>query len=183
MSKHLVCLALLALTWGVFAPSARADDEGSEHSVQLAGAADDTLGVTVRYRKTGGWAMDLRPKAGARVRKLSLPFLPADHAHYWAVVAPKRASVTFVMSSRGALTPTTPAVWIVSARGALIKMWRLGDLLTAAQIRTLPRSISHVSWLSKPPALNRSTIVLATPHGAARIDPKRARLHGRARRF
>ena len=147
-----LALTLAAATAAtVAAPGpARADDEGSEHTATLLGAAADTLGVSMQFDDRAGWSMDLRVRPGAPTRRIALPFLPADHAHYQVVVGPGRATITFVMASRAHVDLTTGAIWVVEpvaahvpgpllriALASLIRVthrWTLGDLLTADQL-------------------------------------------------
>ena len=158
---------------------ALADDEGSSHTAALVGASADTLGVIMRFDEKAGWSMDYRARPGATVQRIALPFLPADHAHYEVVVAPGRATITFVMVSREQVDVATPAIWIWRAGGAagtVARRWTMGDLFTADELGKLDRSVSHVWWQKAPLELDRGRVLVDASGRAVAIDPARGTL-------
>jgi hypothetical protein len=167
-------MKLLVLAFTLVAISftaARADDETSEHTAQLVGAPADTLGVTMKFDAKAGWSMDYRAKPGATEQHVALPFLPADHAHYWVVVGPGRAPITIVMSSRETVDRATPAIWVIAANGTVAKRWTMGDLFSDQQLAGLRRSVSHVRWLGDAPTLTGSSVGIIADGRAVTIDP------------
>jgi hypothetical protein len=174
-------LAAALLAGGAAANPAAADDEGSEHTASLVGAAADTLGVVVHFDERGGWSMDYRARPGAPGRRIALPFLPADHAHYAIVVGPGRAPLTFVMTSREQVAIDTPAIWVwapADAGGKVTRTWTLGDLFTAEQLGKVSRSISHVWWQQAPLRLDGPRVIVDAGGRAFTIDPVRGTLTG-----
>lgn len=174
-----LALALVTLAAAAAAPApASADDEGSEHTAALIGASADTLGVTLHLTDRRGWSMDYRAKPGAPQQQVALPFLPADHAHYAAVVGPGRATITFVLSSREQVTVDTPAIWVwTPARGGTVsRSWTLGALFTADQLKGVDRSISHVWWQKAAPRLDGARVIVDASGRAFAIDPARGTL-------
>ena len=159
---------------------ARADDEGSEHTAALVGAADDTLGVIMRFEDKAGWSMDFRPKPGATSRRVALPFLPADHAHYHVVVGAGRTTLTFVMTSREQVELPTVAIWTfdpdAGAAGKVTHQWTIGDLFTAEQLGRVGRSISHVWWQTTPLRLDGGRVIVDASGRGFAIDPVRGTL-------
>ncbi len=148
------CLAIaLCFASLLLAPQAQADDEVSEHTAELFGAQDDTIGVYLNFDTQGGWGMSFRPKPGAKMVDVPLAFLPADHAHYAVVVGPHRRWLTFITQSRSDIDAKTTALWTINAKGAVIKKWTFGELMTAAEIAGLKKSISHTWWLTSAPIL------------------------------
>ena len=176
-------LGLLAVA-GVTIPGgpapARADDEGSEHTASLVGAAGDTLGVVMRFEDKAGWSMDFRPKPGADSRRVALPFLPADHAHYEVVVGAGRTTLAFVMTSRERVELATAAIWTfepnAGTAGTVTHRWTMGDLFTAAQLGKVKRSISHYWWQTTPLRLDGGRVIIDASGRAFAVDPVRGTL-------
>ena len=177
---NLTRTVLLAVALAAAPAVAAADDEGSEHTASLVGAAADTLGVTMHFAEKGGWSMDYRARPGAPLRRVPLPFLPADHAHYTVVVGPGRAPITFIMVSRAQVTVDTPAIWVWTpgklAGGTVTRTWKLGDLFTDAQLAKVDRSISHVWWQPTPARLDGARVVVDAGGRAFTVDPARGTL-------
>ncbi len=108
-----ISLAPLALAVVVMlstSTAAQADDEGSEHTMQLYGDSTDTLGVSIRFEEKAGWTMAFRPRPGATPLKIALSFLPADHAHYALVVGPKRQWLALITKSRPTISGKATAI-------------------------------------------------------------------------
>jgi hypothetical protein len=164
-------LVILPFLLSLLAAPVRADDERSEHTAVLVGDPADTAGVTMHFEPERGWSMDYRARPGATARRVSLPFLSQDHAHYHVVVGPRRAPVTFVLQSREKLTSKTEVIWVVDRRGQVTWRWTLGQLLSNSQISQLRRSTSHVYWLDDPPALTGSSVEIRTAGAVLTIDP------------
>lgn len=143
-----LALALLALA----APAA-ADDEGSEHTVQLVGADADTLGVTVAFDATAGWSMTVRPRPGAAPRTFKLAALGTGHGHFHVYVAPGRQRITFVETyigldrARTQVTASDAFARTWSAGGTLLHTVTYGQVFSAAERAKFQRSVSHLRWL------------------------------------
>lgn len=145
-------LSMVVVTLGLIAPAA-ADDEGSEQTAKLVGAAEDTVGISVEFTDTDGWVMSVRPRPGANERTFGLAALGKRHGHYHVFVSPGRSRITFVESSIG-LEGDRPSVgssdvfaltW--SADGVLLRAVSYGQAFTPAELGKFGRTVSHMTWL------------------------------------
>jgi hypothetical protein len=142
MTRFLAALLLLAL-----APTAHADDEGSEQTAVLVGDNADTMGVIVHFNAIDGWTMEARAKPGATPVKTTLA-LPKDHGHYLAYVAPGRTAIAFIALSIGhAPTDKDMLGWAYAPDGKLLRSWTYGVLASSELDPTRTRrSVSHWDW-------------------------------------
>lgn len=171
---HILHLPLAIIAVVALAPSAAAaDSELSEHTAELIGDPADTIGVVMHFDAKGGWSMDYRDQPGAAARRVALPFLPADHSHYWVVVGQRRKQLVFIVASRPQLTVKTAAIWVTDGAGKVAKEWPLGAMLSAKRVAGLSRSISHTQWLDGKPALKGRRIVLRSGGQEISLDSKR----------
>lgn len=125
-------------------PAARADDEGSLHTMAVHGDPADTIAVSFRFADDAGWSMDIRTAAGAPERRVALPFLGTEHGHYLVAVAPGRTGLVFVLASRerGATTRESPMVWFVEPDGRVVKTLAVSQLHRGRTL-ALRTSVSH----------------------------------------
>lgn len=135
-------LTLVAL----LASSAAADDEGTEHSMQLLGAPADTVGVVTSYDAKGGWSLTVRAAPADPVT--FKPALPNIHAHYIAYVTAGRASIVIVEVSAGrapSAKDTLASVYLPDGR--LLRSWTFGAVVDATELADSQSSTSHHSVL------------------------------------
>ncbi len=138
--RLLTLLTLLLLTSPVVA-----DDETSEHTMPLFGAAADTVGVIASY--DAGWSLTVRAKPGADPVTFKTA-LPDSHAHYIAYVTPGRASIAIVEVSAGrAPTAKDTIAWVYLPDGRLLRSWTFGAIVDAKELADSRESTSHHSVL------------------------------------
>lgn len=143
MPSYRCVLAFLA----VLASPAAADDETSEHTMQLLGATADTVGVMANYDEANGWSLTVRAKPGADPVTFK-PALPTIHAHYIAYVTPGRGSIAIVEVSAGrAPTAKDTIAWVYLPDGRLLRNWTFGAVVDAKELADSLSSTSHHSVL------------------------------------
>lgn len=159
----LVTLGAGAALFG--SPSAEADDEASEHTAVLVGAAADTMGISVYFTEAAGWSMDLRTAPGQPTRTVALPFLDAGHAHYAVAVGPGREAFGFVMVSRArGVERDTVVAWVVAPDGTVLRSLAARQLHRGAALG-LTGSVSHDDLTVGPVTLRGSRIELPLGRG------------------